>query len=137
MNIEIDDAAIQTITKELKTYTPPSSVHHDIISVFTLHITCARSDNILDTELVEILWEDLPVETLYSFEVLKGTTFVLIIIRDFLRAEGVEYNRHPATNCISWGLVKMIYSDTEDIDFAYERLVQHKNSSRTSMRTNK
>ena len=59
MNIGIDDAAIETITKEVKTYTPPSSVHHDIISVITLHITRARSDNILDTELVERLREDL------------------------------------------------------------------------------
>ena len=31
----------------------------------------------------------------------------------------------------------MLYSDTEDIDFAYERLVQHKKSSRASMTTNK
>ena len=121
----IDDAAIETITNELKTYKPISSVHHDIISVITLHITRARSDNILNTELVERLREELPVEVLYSFEVLMGTTFIFRIICDFLRAEGVEYNRHP----ISWGLVKMLYSGTEDIDFAYERLVKHKKSS--------
>ena len=42
-----------TITKELKSNPPPSSVHHDIISIITLHITRARSDNILDTELLE------------------------------------------------------------------------------------
>ena len=86
---------------------------------------------------MERLREDLPVETLYSFEVLKGTTFVFRIIRDFLRAEVVEYNRHPATDRISWGLVKLLYPETEDIDFTYERLVQHKKSSRASMPTNK
>ena len=114
-----NDAAIQTITKELKLYTPPSSVHHDIISVITLHTTRERSDNNSDTELVDKLREDVPVESLYSIEVMKGITFVFRIIHDLLRAEGVEYNRHPATDRISWGFVKMLYSDTKDIDFAY------------------
>ena len=72
----MDDACIETITKELKIYSPPSSVHYDVISVITLHITRGKSDNILDTELVERLCEGLPVETLYSFEVLKCTTFI-------------------------------------------------------------
>ena len=116
MDNGIDEAAIEIINKELKSYTPPSSVHHDIMSVITLHITRPKSDTIFGPELVKELSEDLPVEILYSFEVLKGTTFVFRIIRDFLRAEGVEYNRHPATNCISWRLVKMLYPDTDDID---------------------
>ena len=83
MDNGIDEAAIEIITKELESYTPLSAVHYDIISVITLHSTRARSGNILDTELVGKLREDLPVETLYSFEVLMGTTFVFRIIHDF------------------------------------------------------
>ena len=68
---------------------------------------------------------------------LKGTTFVFRTICDLLRAEGVEYNRHPTTDRISWVLVEMLYSDTNDIDFAYEILAQHKKSNRACIPTNK
>ena len=124
---------METITIQLKSYEPLSPVNRDIISVISLHITDRQSGNEMDTEITEKVREDIPVETLYSVDILNGTTFVFRIIRDFLRAKGVVYNRHPATDRIAWGLVEMLYSDKDDIDFAYERLVQHKKSSRASI----
>ena len=96
----IYEAAIETITIELKSYEPPSLVHRDIISIILLHITRRQSGNEMDTEITEKVRADITVETLYSVDILKGTTFVFRIIRDFLRAEGVVYNRHPATDRI-------------------------------------
>ena len=135
MGSVVDQSALLSVTKELKSYTPPSLFPHDIISVLTLHNTREISGNNLDTELIERLREYIPIETLYSFEVLKGTTFVFRIIRDFLRAEGVKYNRHPATDCISWGIVELLYSDKDKIDFAYERLIPHRKNSRSKTST--
>ena len=124
---------METNTIELKSYEPPSPVHRDIIYVISLHITDRQSGNEMDTEMTEKVREDIPVETLYSVDILNGTTFVFRIIRDFLRAKGVLYNRHSSTDGIAWGLVEMLYSDKDDIHFAYERLVQHKKRSRASI----
>ena len=57
----VDHSALSNVTKELKSYTPPSLVHHYIISVLLLHITGERWYNNLDGELTERLREDLPV----------------------------------------------------------------------------
>ena len=133
MSNAIDEAEMETINIELKSYEPPSPVHRDIISVISPHITDRQSGNEMDTEITEKVREDIPVESLYSVDILNRTTFVFRVIRDFLRAKGVVYNRHPATDRIVWGFVEMLYSDKDDIDFAYERLVQHKKSSRATI----
>lgn len=103
MTNNVEKAAQETLTTELKTYEAPSSIHHDIRSVLALHLTRQRTSDEVDHLIAEKLRDYLPVETLYSYGVLRGTTFVFRFTREFPRAEGIEYKRHPTTHCISWG----------------------------------
>lgn len=103
MTNNADKAALATLITELKTCEAPSSVHHDVRSVLALHITRQQTRDEVDQLIAEKLHDDLPVENLYYYSVLNGTTFVFSFFRDFLRAESIEYKRQSPTDRVSWG----------------------------------
>lgn len=86
MKNNVDKVALATLTTELKTYESPRCIHHDITSVLAFQITRRISDEVSQW-IAEKLRDNPPVLTLYSFGVLKGTTYVFIIIHEFIRRE--------------------------------------------------
>jgi hypothetical protein len=74
-------------------------------------------------EIKQGLSEDLPPSVLYSDEMLSGSHVIYRILRDFFERTGAStYSPHANSNRIVWGIVKMIYTDTDDQEDAYRRL---------------
>jgi hypothetical protein len=74
-------------------------------------------------EIKQGLSEDLPPSVLYSDEMLSESHVIYRILRDFFERTGAStYSPHANSNRIVWGIVKMIYTDTDDQEDAYHRL---------------
>ena len=100
---------LEVIRATLDGYSPSSSVQADIKAA--LATVVSRDPQPSNEECINTLRDDLPHEFLYSTELLKGSTTLFRILRDYLVVKGLQYTPHPRSNRIAYGLVDIFFTD--------------------------
>lgn len=99
----------------------PGSVKSQDLKAALVTTICAEPQP-SNEEALEYLQEDLPVETLYNEELLKGPTTLFRVLRDYLVHIGVPYHPYPRNNRLAFGIANTFFSG-EDQEKAFQILM--------------
>lgn len=111
---------MQAIRNSLQDYHPVSQQLAEFKAALEFYVN--RDPQLSNKECIEGLQEDLPVELLYSEDVIRAPTILFRLLRDYIVLKGFEYTQHPANNRIIYGIAFSFFDNGDDSDFALQRL---------------
>ena len=110
---------LDLIRRTLESYDPASIKSKDLKAA--LKVIIFSEPQPPDEECLEILREDIQVESLYNDDILNGPTVLFRVLRDYLVLIGVTYKRHEDSNKLSYGIANTFF-ENEDQEYALSKL---------------
>lgn len=113
---------MQAVVGELNGFTAVARIELEAIRDSVLVLITQDDPALTHGQVLTALREDISPAMLYSQEVLRGPHTIHRILRNLLSVLGEEYQQHPQSNRVAWGLPAQFFESEEDRNECYRQL---------------